>query len=359
MPQAGVGATREMRIIQRRAARHAERRYDRAMAMPGCRSSRAGSVGTIETQLPRAAEAVGPVAESPPPGRVRLPAIRARCRLARQRHPGMPCPQRRRARCRLLEDTARGEHQGWLRAEDRDGSAGRGLGWWDGMIGPGKAFDTDRFFVVRTNLLGGCRGTTGPSSIKPGTGKPYGSDFPVVTVADMVRAERAFLDVLGIFRLAAVAGGSLGGMQAFEWASSFPITWTRLWPSQALTHSSRRVLPGTPWRAARSRAIPPGRAGTTTTPDARPTRAWASRAWSGTLRISPRVRSATNSAGACNLPTTSVIRSLSPSSRSRATCGTRRTHSCEGLTPTPTSTRRGRSPTSTSPGSRAEAWWRP
>jgi homoserine O-acetyltransferase/O-succinyltransferase len=107
-------------------------------------------------------------------------------------------------------------------AEERDGSAGKALGWWDGMIGPGKAFDTDRFFVVSTNLLGGCRGTTGPSSIDPATGRPYGSDFPVITVADMVRTERAFLDQLGIDRLAAVAGGSLGGMQALEWAILFP-----------------------------------------------------------------------------------------------------------------------------------------
>jgi homoserine O-acetyltransferase/O-succinyltransferase len=107
-------------------------------------------------------------------------------------------------------------------AEDRDGSAGRGLGWWDGMIGPRKAFDTDRFFVVSTNLLGGCRGTTGPSSINPETGRPYGSDFPVITVADMVRTERAFLDEIGIGRLAAVAGGSLGGMQALEWAVLYP-----------------------------------------------------------------------------------------------------------------------------------------
>src|SRR5690242_14298500 len=106
-------------------------------------------------------------------------------------------------------------------AQDRDGAAGRGLGWWDGMIGPGKAFDTTRFFVVSTNLLGGCRGTTGPSSIDPTTGRPYGSDFPVITVADMVHAERAFLHELGITRLAAVAGGSLGGMQALEWAVQY------------------------------------------------------------------------------------------------------------------------------------------
>jgi homoserine O-acetyltransferase len=107
-------------------------------------------------------------------------------------------------------------------ATDRDGTAGKGLGWWDGMIGPGKAFDTDRYFVVATNLLGGCSGTTGPSSVDPATGRPYGADFPVITVADMVRTERAFLDQLGIGRLAVVTGGSLGGMQAFEWAVLFP-----------------------------------------------------------------------------------------------------------------------------------------
>jgi homoserine O-acetyltransferase len=107
-------------------------------------------------------------------------------------------------------------------ATDRDGTADKGLGWWDGMIGPGKAFDTDRFYVVATNLLGGCRGTTGPSSANPATGRPYGADFPVITVADMVRTERAFLNKLGIERIAAVAGGSLGGMQALEWAILFP-----------------------------------------------------------------------------------------------------------------------------------------
>jgi homoserine O-acetyltransferase len=109
-----------------------------------------------------------------------------------------------------------------FRAEERDRGQGGALGWWDGMIGPGKAFDTDHFFVVSTNLLGGCRGTTGPSSINRETGRPYGATFPVITVADMVRVQRAFLDELGIARLAAVAGGSLGGMQALEWAVLYP-----------------------------------------------------------------------------------------------------------------------------------------
>ena len=107
-------------------------------------------------------------------------------------------------------------------AEERDGGSGAALGWWDGMIGPGKAFDTDRYFVVSTNLLGGGRGSTGPSSTDPDTGRPYGPDFPVITVADLVRTQRVFLQALGIGRLAAVAGGSLGGMQALEWAILFP-----------------------------------------------------------------------------------------------------------------------------------------
>ena len=137
-------------------------------------------------------------------------------------------------------------------AVDRDGSAGAGLGWWDGMIGPGKAFDTDQYFVVSTNLLGGCRGTTGPSSIDPATGAPYGPDFPVITVADMVRTERAFLDTLGIERLAAVAGGSLGGMQALEWAVQFP----DLVDSIVVIASTHALQPqGVAWNAIARNAI--------------------------------------------------------------------------------------------------------
>ncbi len=95
-------------------------------------------------------------------------------------------------------------------------------GWWDDCIGPGKAFDTDRFFVICCNVLGSCYGSTGPSSINPATGQPYGLRFPVVTIGDMVRSQLAVIDHLGIPKLLTVVGGSMGGMQALEWAVRYP-----------------------------------------------------------------------------------------------------------------------------------------
>lgn len=96
------------------------------------------------------------------------------------------------------------------------------VGWWDNMVGPGKPVDTQRFFVIGVNNLGSCFGSTGPVSINPNTGQPWGSGFPVVTVEDWVEAQARLLDALGIERLAAVMGGSLGGMQALSWSTQFP-----------------------------------------------------------------------------------------------------------------------------------------
>ncbi|MHB0913829.1 MAG: homoserine O-acetyltransferase MetX [Armatimonadota bacterium] len=95
-------------------------------------------------------------------------------------------------------------------------------GWWDVMVGPGKAFDTDKYFVICSNVIGGCKGSTGPSSIDPRTGQPYGLTFPVVTIKDMVDAQKVLVEHLGIERLLCAVGGSMGGMQVLQWVVSYP-----------------------------------------------------------------------------------------------------------------------------------------
>ncbi len=105
-------------------------------------------------------------------------------------------------------------------ADDNDGK--KSLGWWDNMVGPGKPLDTDKFFVIGVNNPGSCFGSTGPMHIDPATGKPYGANFPVVTVEDWVHAQARLADALGIRQFAAVMGGSLGGMQALAWSIMYP-----------------------------------------------------------------------------------------------------------------------------------------
>ena len=105
---------------------------------------------------------------------------------------------------------------GWYAADPKN------VGWWDNMIGPGKPVDTNRFYVIGVNNIGGCHGSTGPTSIDPSTGKPYGASFPVVTVEDWVAAQARLADLLGIERFGAVMGGSLGAMQALQWTIDQP-----------------------------------------------------------------------------------------------------------------------------------------
>jgi homoserine O-acetyltransferase len=102
------------------------------------------------------------------------------------------------------------------------GEEGEQPGWWDNMVGPGKPIDTNRYFVICSNILGGCSGSTGPSSLNPATGKPYGLGFPMVTIKDMVRAQKQLVDRLGITQLMSLIGGSVGGMQVLRWCADYP-----------------------------------------------------------------------------------------------------------------------------------------
>ncbi|NTW00747.1 MAG: homoserine O-acetyltransferase, partial [Oscillochloris sp.] len=125
-------------------------------------------------------------------------------------------------------------------------------GWWDEMIGPGKAFDTNRYFLICSNVIGGCQGSTGPASRNPATGQPYGTRFPVITISDMVRAQARLLDALGIDQLLAVAGGSMGGFQALEWATALP---DRVRGAIVLASSARSAPQTIAWNSIGRRAI--------------------------------------------------------------------------------------------------------
>jgi homoserine O-acetyltransferase len=115
-------------------------------------------------------------------------------------------------------------------------------GWWESMIGPGKAFDTNKYFVICSNIIGGCRGSTGPSSINPKTKKPYGLDFPMITISDMVNAQKHLIDHLGIDKLLCVTGGSMGGMQVLQWIASYPERVCSAIPiATALKHSPQQI----------------------------------------------------------------------------------------------------------------------
>lgn len=137
-------------------------------------------------------------------------------------------------------------------AAGRHSPTDRKPGWWDAMVGPGRPFDTDRYFVICSNVIGGCMGSTGPASRDPRTGRPYGARFPVITIGDMVRAQVRLIDALGIGRLLAVAGGSMGGFQALEWATAFP---ERVRSALLLATAARSGPQSMAWNSIGRRAI--------------------------------------------------------------------------------------------------------
>ncbi|MFB6160393.1 MAG: homoserine O-acetyltransferase, partial [Haloferacaceae archaeon] len=123
-----------------------------------------------------------------------------------------------------------------------DGAAGQARAWWSDVVGPGKAVDTNRYYVVCANVPGSCYGTSGPASTNPETGEPYGTDFPPVTVRDWTRAQRRLLDDLGVGRLHAVVGGSVGGMNALDWAVAYPDDVRRVVPIAAAARLDPQCL---------------------------------------------------------------------------------------------------------------------
>lgn len=137
-------------------------------------------------------------------------------------------------------------------AAGRHSHSDRRAGWWDAMVGPGLPFDTDRYFIICSNVLGGCSGSTGPASINPATGRPYSVDFPVITIGDMVNAQVRLIDALGIDQLHAVAGGSMGGFQALEWATAHP---ARVARTILLATCAQSSVQNVAWNAIGRRAI--------------------------------------------------------------------------------------------------------
>jgi homoserine O-acetyltransferase len=207
------------------------------------------------------------------------------------------------------------------------GEEDRKPGWWEIMVGPGKGIDTDKYFVICPNIIGSCMGSTGPSSINPETGEPYGFDFPVVTIGDMVKAQKALLDHLGIEKILTVVGGSIGGMQVLEWAVRYPgIVFSAIPLATTTRHSAlaiafNEVLLLTKLPARPSWPTPIGTWGNITTLTSQ---TWAL-PWPGWSDMSPiclMKQCEINSGDACRIKTIFPL-ILMLISRLKATCATR------------------------------------
>jgi homoserine O-acetyltransferase len=239
---------------------------------------------------------------------------------------------------------------GWDKDTKRNGRVWRlrKPGWWDAIVGPGKAIDTNRYFVICPNVLGSCYGTTCPSSMDGSSGKPYALHFPMVTVGDWVKLHGRLLDALGIARVCAVMGGSLGGQQALEMALAFP---ERVERAVVLASSARLSAQGLAFNAVARYCIlnDPNFAGGDYYGSGKvPTRAWPPRACWPTSPICPTKACTRSSAAACSA-TASRRRASASNSPSRATSTTRAAPSSNASMPTATSTSRAPWTTTTPP----------
>ena len=207
--------------------------------------------------------------------------------------------------------------------------------WWTRIVGPGKAVDTDRFHVIATNVLGGCMGTTGPASKAP-DGKPYGTRFPVITIADMVRAQRAFIEALGIDSLFCVIGGSMGGMQALEWAAQAPDqVFTSVPIATSASHSAQNIAFYEVGRQA-IMADPDWCEGHYLAEGKRPSRGLAIARMAAHITYVSESALKGNSTAACRTANAPASASM-PTSRSNPICVIRAIPSSTGSTPTPIS----------------------
>ena len=201
------------------------------------------------------------------------------------------------------------------------------------MVGPGRPLDTDSYFIICANVIGGCMGSTGPASTNPATGKPWGLDFPIITIPDMVRAQAMLLDRLGIETLFCVVGGSMGGMQVLQWTAAYP---ERVFSALPIACSTRHSAQNIAFHELGRQAVmadPDWRGGRYFEDGTHPHRGLAWRAWPRTSPISPTPRCIASSAGGCRIASCRRSRSTRIS-RSRAICAIRARPLSSASTPT-------------------------